>query len=209
MSQLSGGDVDVQFRDVNCRTLNAQTVNGVTRSLLAQDNLAVYKIPVHWWRVWDAPQTNLPGTPATDDLGIIYNTFLTGFTTIETGDLKAAGSTTRRAYCEFPIPPEYVDAQSAVIRANAGMKTTVADTAATLDFEVVRLAAPTTDLYAGAALDINNLVAADKDFALTTTALVRGDLLGIRLSVLVNDAATGTAVIGQLNSVALLLDIKG
>ena len=38
----------------------------------------------------------------------------------------------------FPVPPEYVAGQTITLRANAGMKTTVADGSAAIDFEVVR-----------------------------------------------------------------------
>lgn len=160
-------------------------------------------------KVWNAPATSLPAAAANDDLGIIYNTFLTGAPTLETIDLKAAGETAIYGYYEFAVPPEYVDGQAITLRANAGMKTTIADAAATLDIEAVRAADPDTDLCATDAADINSLTAADKDFTLTPTNVVAGDLLQIRVAVTVTDAATGTAVIGQVNSLALRLAVKG
>lgn len=181
------------------------------RSDLVQDDSVAFPIPLHAMRVWDAPQTNPVGTPANDDLGLVYNTFGTAAPTVETGDLKTAGSTTRRIGFQIPVPECYVAGQTAQMRLNAGMKTTVADVSATIDLEVTRAAAPTVDICATAAQDINSLVAADKTFNLTATDLVPGELLDCVVSIAVNDAASGTAVIGKWNQAlsALLLDIKG
>lgn len=180
------------------------------RSSLVQDDDQPYPIELAALRVWDAPQTNIPGTPASDDLGLIYNTFGTAPPSVETGDLKAAGATTRRVGFQFQVPPEYVAGQSITLRLNAGMKTTVADTSATIDAEVHRNGAG-ADLVATAAQSINSLTAANKDFVITPTTVVPGDILDVRVSIAVNDAATATPVIGKWNiaASALLLDIKG
>jgi predicted RecA/RadA family phage recombinase len=180
----------------------------VARAALVQDDLQPYPIPIDKFRVWDEVQTII-GTPGNDDLGIVDNTFLTGTPSIETGDVKAGGATSRKTRFQFAVPPEYVAGQTITLRANAGMKTTVADNAASIDFEVVRHAAPNVDICATAAQSINNLAAANKDFTLTPTNVVPGDILDVVCTVLVDDDATGTAVIGKVNSVTLLLDIKG
>ena len=181
------------------------------RSDLAQDDLAAFPIPLSALRVWDAPQTNIPDTPASDDLGLVYNTFGTAGPTVETGDLKTAGATTRRVGFQIAVPECYVPGETAQMRLKAGMKTTVADGSATIDLEVTRAAAPGTDICATAAQSINDLVAADKTFNLTPDDLVPGELLDCVVSITVTDAASGTAVIGQwLQGLsALLLDIKG
>lgn len=181
----------------------------VARGSLVQDDLKSYPVPVDALRVWDAPHTNAVGTPANDDLGIVYNTFLTAPPSIETGDLKAAGATTRKVGFQFAVPPEYVAGQTITLRANAGMKTTVSDGTATIDFQVARQAAPTVDLCATAAQSINSLTAANKDFEVTATDVVPGDILDVVCSVAVSDAATATAVIGKIKKLELLLDIKG
>jgi len=181
----------------------------LARAAIVQQDLQPYPITFDAYRVWDAPQTVIPGTPANDDLGLIDNTFGTAAPTIETGDLKAAGATSRKTRFQFAVPVEYVAGQTITLRANAGMKTTVADTSATLDVECVRQAAADTDICATAAQSINSLDAADKDFTITPTDVVPGDILDVVLTVAVNDGATGTAVIGQINTVELLLDIKG
>jgi hypothetical protein len=156
--------------------------------------------------------TNLPATGGTDDLGFYTGTLGTDAPTIQTGDLKAAGSTTRYARTIVAVPPEYVAASSFSIVASAGMKTTVADTAATIDFEC-RLINSTggvgSDLVTTSATSINSLTAADKTFSVTGTSVAVGDMLDIRMAILVNDAATGTAVIGAAWDVRVKFDIKG
>jgi uncharacterized protein (DUF1778 family) len=185
----------------------------LARSELSQDDNKIYSIPWTAWRVWDAFATNLPGTAASDDLSITGGTWATNTPSIQTGDLKAAGSTTRYARATFELPPEYVDGQSVTIRASAGMVTTAADTAATIDFEVYKSAknrlVTGSDLCATAATTINSTTFANKDFVVTAASLAAGDVLDVRMAILVNDAATVTAVIGCAGGVDLLLDVKG
>lgn len=160
--------------------------------------------------MWDAPSTvAVAATAANDDLAVVYNTFLTAGPTIESGDLKNAGATTRKVGFEFTVPVEYVAGETMTLRINAGMKTTVASVSATVDAQVARRAAPTVDICATNAASINSLTAADKDFTLTPTNLVPGDILDVVLSVAVNDSGTGTAVIGQINTIKVLADIQG
>jgi len=186
---------------------------GVARSGLTQDTSQSYWLPWDGFRVWDAVATNLPATPASDDLGLIGGTWGTGVPSIQTGDLKAAGSTTRYARCQFQLPPEYVTGTGLVLRLHAGMITTIAGTAATVDVEVYKsgkeFLVSGSDLCATAATSITSTTLADKDFAITGTGLVAGDQLDIRIAILVNDAATGTAVIGCIGSAEMLLTIRG
>ena len=184
----------------------------LARSTLLQESLAVYKIPLTQFRVWDALQTNLPGTSATDDLGLIGGTFATASPSIQTSDLKTAGATTRYARIEIPLPVEYVAGETVVLRFHAGMITTVADTSATLDvqcYESDSEVGISADLCATAATTINSLVLADIDFTITATSLAPGDMLDVRIAVAVNDAGGGTAVIACIGAAALLADIKG
>ncbi|KKL58345.1 hypothetical protein LCGC14_2226310 [marine sediment metagenome] len=184
----------------------------IDRSSLTQESLAVYKIPLTSFRVWDALQTNLPGTSATDDLGLIGGTFATASPTIQTYDLKAAGASTLYARVEVPLPVEYVAGETLILRFHAGMKTTVADNTATLDvqaYESDEEEGISADLCTTAAQDINSLTLADIDFTITPTALAPGDMLDVRIAVAINDAASGTAVKGIIGSAARLCDIKG
>jgi hypothetical protein len=184
----------------------------MARTDLTQENLARFKIKPTDWRTWDAMATNLPGTAATDDLALITGTLGTHSPTIQTGDLKAAGATTRYAACTFEVPHTYVAGETVTIRAHAGMKTTVADNSATVDFQVYLSddeEGVSADLCTTNAQDINDTVDADFDFQITSTSVQPGDTLQIRMAVAVNDAATGTAVIGQVGGVEVLLDVKG
>jgi hypothetical protein len=154
----------------------------------------------------------LPGTAATDDLALIGGTFGTNAPSIQAGDLKAAGATTRYARCVFQLPPEFVIGGTVQIRTHAGMKTTVADTSCVVDFSAYRSNLEDgvgSDLVTTAATTINSLTEADKDFAVDSATLLPGDYLDIRMLVTCTDAATGTAVIPFIGSVEVLLDIRG
>lgn len=185
----------------------------LARSGLAQDNFAVYGIDFAALRVWDAFST-LIATAASDDLGISTGgTWGTHAPYITAGDVKTLGATTRRARFLFTLPAEYVSAESVRISAWAGMTTTVADVSCTLDFEAYKLDLDGTvggsDLVTTSATTINSLTFGEKTFDLTSSGLVAGDVLDIRVSIASNDAASGTAVIPSIAHLRLLLDIKG
>jgi len=194
----------------------AQVLGGfdppIPRASLAQDNLAEYADDPTGWRVHDAFATNLPGTPADDDLGLVTGTLGTAPPEVQTGDLKAAGATTRYARRVVTIPQEYQAGQTFQLRFRAGMKATVADVSATLDIEAYKLdgaGGVSGDLYAGPAQDINSLTLQDIDFTITPTTLTPGDQLDVRIAMAVNDAATGTAVTGVIHKLSRLCDVKG
>lgn len=184
----------------------------IQRTGIAQTELAAYAIPWSAWRVWNAYGTLLPATPATDDLGLVGGTFATGSPSIQTEDVKALGAVDKYARCMVALPPEYEDGQTVQLRFHAGMLTTISDTTATLIAAVYKSdneAGIGSNLYAGAALDVRSLTLADKDFNLTPTTLVAGDILDIRINLAVNDGATATAVIGIIGAAYLLCDIRG
>jgi len=184
----------------------------IARSKLALDVLRKYAIPLTDFRVWDAMHTVLPGTAAADDLALVGGTFGTGSPTIQTSDLKAAGATTQRARVLVRLPAEFQSARQVTLRFHAGMNTTIADTSCTIDVEAYESdfdGGISADLVTTAAQTINSLTSADKDFVLTTTDLVAGDWLDIRVSITCTDAATGTAVIGQFGLAQLLCDVRG
>jgi len=181
----------------------------VTRCV--QRNLSEYAIPWEVWRVWDAFGTNLPATPATDDLGLVGGTFATSSPSIQTEDLKAAGSTNKYARASIVIPAYYEAGMTIQLVINAGMLTTIADTTCTLNVAAYKSDAAAgigSNLYAGAAQDIRSLTLAEKTFALTPTTLVAGDVLDVRLHIIVNDAATATAVKAIIGEVVLQCDTR-
>ncbi len=183
------------------------------RSELLQEDLAVYPVNLTHLRVWDALQTVLPGTAASDDLAISGGTYGTNNVYINAGDLKAAGATTRRARFVVALPPEYVAGQTVKIRVSAGMLTTAADTSCTVDLEAYVSGRDNTidgsDLVTTSATTMNSTSFADKDFVVTETALTPGDELDVRISIACNDAATVTAVTPAIGAIELLADIKG
>jgi predicted RecA/RadA family phage recombinase len=155
---------------------SSDSPTSVSPTNLGQDDLQKYVVPFTDFRVWDAMATLPVTTAANDDLALINGTFLTSDPTIQGADAKTTTKTNKIGFF-VQVPPEYVAGETAVLRISAGMTTTVANGTATVDAEVVRVGAPTVDICATAAQSINSLTAADKDFTLTPTNLVPGDLL--------------------------------
>lgn len=185
---------------------------GLARSKLAQDTLACYPVPWTAFRVWDAYETSLPGTSSNDDLGLYGGTFASASPAIETYDVKGAGLKTFYARFMVSLPPEYDAAETVQIRLHAGMLTNEADASATVDiqcYESDKEAGISADLCTTAATTCNSLTLADIDFTITSTNLVAGDVLDVRIAMAITDAATGTAVQGIIGSVELLCDIRG
>ena len=186
----------------------------ISRSDLVQDNLAKYAIPWTAWRVWDSFHTNLPGTPATDDLGLIGGTLGTNAPSLQTEDLKAAGATNNYARCMMTLPPEYVAAETVQIRFTCGMLTNLSDGTALLDCIVHESDLDNTvsgDLVTTSATTMNIIVPTMTtiDFSVTATALLPGDILDIRVHTAINDGSGGNPVIGYIGGAWLLCDIKG
>lgn len=182
------------------------------RSKLAQDTLKPYPIPLENFRVWDAYQTVLPGTSASDDLGLYGGTFATGSQLVRTYDVKNAGAVTLYARVRASLPAEYDAGETITLRMKCGMVTTVASSSATVDVECYKVdgaGSIGSDLCATSATSINSLTFANKDFTITPTGLSAGDVFDIRITVAVNDSATATAVIAAIGSVDLLCDVRG
>jgi hypothetical protein len=185
----------------------------IPRSSLIQDDFVSFMIPLERFRVWDAYATALPGTSATDDLGMITGTFGSAPPYIGTGDVKNT-TVTRYARVGYQLPAEYVAGQSVRLTLHAGMITTVSSGAATVDVECYKMAQDGStgmgsDLVTTAATTIRSLTFGDKDFDITSTSLSPGDWLDIRVTINIVDSATGTAVIGAILAAEMKLDIKG
>lgn len=190
------------------------TVDGsmpkIGRTDLTQDALSEFAVPLTDGRVWDALDTLLPVTSANDDIGIT-GTFGTDSVYLTTGDVKAGGCT-RYARFLIRLPAEYDAGETVVLRISGGMKTTVSDGATAVDVQCYksdRAMGISADICATAAQSIKSLTLADKDFTITPTGLTAGDILDVRITLTVVDAATGTAVIAVIGAIELLCDIKG
>lgn len=182
-------------------------------AILALTELQAFPIPLTDFRVWDALQTLLPGTPSADDLGLVGGTFGTATPSLRSEDLKALGATNKRARFLVQLPWEYIAGETVVLRFRAGMITTIAGTSATLDCEAYKLQADPddaigSDLVSTAAQTMNSLAFADIDFTITPTSLSPGDILDVRITAAVNDGASATAVIAGITSAKLLTDVR-
>lgn len=194
-------------------TVKDTGVSAQTRaSILKQDANAIFPVMLTSLRVWDAFHTVLPGTPANDDLGLVGGTFATAPPTISAGDLKAAGATTRYARFQVQLPECYDSGETLKLSIYAGMVTTVADTSCTVDvqcYKIDKAAGIGSDLCATAAISINSLVLAAKEFTITASGLVAGDVFDVRIAIACTDAATATAVTPTIAAIDLVCDIKG
>jgi hypothetical protein len=181
-------------------------------TILKQDSLAIFPVNMMGLRVWDAIQTNLPGTAAADDLALIGTTFGTTAPVITAGDCKALGATSRYARFMVELPECYEAGETVTLSLSAGMVTTVASSSCTVDVECYKIDKITgigSDLCTTSATTINSLVFAAKAFTITPSGLTAGDVLDVRLTIACNDAATGTAVTPTIAGIDLLCDIKG
>lgn len=193
-------------------TVSGDRLPVLPRASLAQLANAVFPVNLMDFRVWDAIQTNLPGTAASDDLALIGTTYGSAAPSIRTLDFKNT-STTAYARALVRIPAEFQAAETVSIRVSAGMITTVASSSCTIDIEAWEIDSDNTlgaaDLCATAAQSINSLTFADKTFTITSSGLVAGDILDVRVTIAGTDSATGTAVIGAFCRLDLLADILG
>jgi len=183
----------------------------IERAKLVTEQLK-FNIPLEQVRIWDAFQTNLPTTASSDDLALIIGTFGTDAVVIQTSDSKAT-TVTQRARFSFRLPYNYVNDAAIQVVAWAGMKTTVSDATATIDFEVYKKNDSTglvgSDLVTTTATSINSLTASSKAFDITSTGINAGDELDIRVTIAITDAATPTAVIGRIMKLYMVCSVKG
>jgi hypothetical protein len=179
----------------------------LSRTDLKQEALQSYRIPLTEFRVHDAVSSLLPAAAANDDLGMINGTFGTTGTSLQTSDAKAT-TVTQYGRVQVPLPVEYDNGQSITLAIAADMETTVSDGTATIDVEAYKNGAG-DDICATAAQSCNALTSSTLSFVITPTGISSGDLLDIRVTAAITDSATGTAVVAQITSVILKLDIRG
>lgn len=178
--------------------------------ILSLAELQPFTVPWTLWRVHDAVNTNLPGTAADDDLGLVGGTFGTDSPSIQSVDF---GGTTTTAYAraQIPIPWEYEDGQTLTLRLHAGMLT-VADDACTLDVECHKSdeeAGAGSDLCTTDAKDINSAVMSDQDFTITPSGLSAGDMLDVRIKVTGTDAGNASDdIIAVIGAIQRLCDVR-
>lgn len=195
-------------------TGNLQVAGSITprrpRTERQQRELVPFPVPLTSLRVFDAIQTNLPGTAASDDLGISAGTYGTNAPKLVTSDAKAT-TVTQKARFTLRVPEDYEDGETIKLRISGGMNTTVSDGTATVDVSAYLNGRDGTidgsDLVTTAATTINSLTFADKDFTIDGSGLSAGDELDVLITIAITDAATATAVIGAIGAIELLCDI--
>lgn len=196
----------------SCKFAAGCTITGLARSVLTEESLSPFAIPMTAWRIHDAIQTPLTGTAGTDDLCIKGNTFGTGSPSLQSSDGKAT-TITQYARCEVPIPMNFNTGSDLALRFRAGMNTTVSDGTATLDCSAYlkdeEAGITGADLVSTSAVSINSLTFGDVTFVVASTSVVPGSVLDVRIAIAITDTATGTSVIGEIGSSKLLADTIG
>jgi hypothetical protein len=193
-------------------------VGGVLKPLQPRSNLVeefqvLYPVALTLFREHDTMSTNLPSASTGSYLGVTSGTYGTAPPMLSTGNVRTT-TVTRYGRVVVPLPAEYQAGDAVAIQVHAGMQTTVADTAATVNVECWISNRDGTltaagNIVVGGAQSINSLTQADKTFQLTATTLAPGQELDIRVTLFVQDAATGGAVIANIGAVDLLCSIRG
>ena len=195
---------------INVLTLMGSLTGTVARANLVQDELAPYAIPNEAWYLFDSTIHAPLGATALSSDDLIYTVGTLGTTapTI-TGTDFGATTASQKARTRFTLPPEYVAGQTITLRCSAFTGTTVASVSSTIDFSAYRQAAPTVDIVATAATSVNALTASNKDFTLTPTNCVAGDVLDILMTYAGEDGDNLGVIVPTIVGVTMLLDIKG
>ena len=175
-----------------------------------QLDLQSYQILMTDLRVHDAMSTVLPAAAANDDMGVVTGTPGTAAPSVQGVDFGGA-STDEKCGFQFQLPQTYRDGETITLRCHAGMLTTVSDGTATLDVECWPDdgdATVSTDICSTAATSINSTTLANKDFTITPTGRVNGDLLNFRLTFGGSDTGNAGVMIPTVTKIEVLLDIN-
>lgn len=151
-------------------------------------------------------------TSVNNHLDLIAGTHGTNAPSLQTDDFGGnGGATSYYARGEIQLPWEYVSAGTVKIRVHAGMLTTAADQACTVDLEVYKSdedSTSTGDLCTTDAQSMNALAFADLDFTITATTLNPGDLLDVRITVSADDDGDAGVMKACIGAVQLLADVR-
>ncbi len=192
------------------RTLNLQgTLSELRRSDLLIEENQFYWIKPYEWRVFDALQTVLPTTAASDDLGFYPGTLGTDFPTIM--GLTAGSALQQKARALIDLPPEYVAADNVKLYAFASMQA-AANNTATIDFNCYSSDGDMTVTQvhtAGSAKTINSTSWAAVEFELTVGGLSPGSILDIEMIVDIDDSTAVANKIARILVAGIKADIRG
>lgn len=193
--------------------LRTTAINGVSlpRSGLITDEAKPYILLLDTWRVTGtgALLGASAGTPA-GAFGITYGTLGTASPKI-VSEAASGNTKTNKMRRSFPLPPEYVSGQPITVRVRAKEEVGAATVSTTVDVKVYKTdkeAGIGSDICATDAIDVTTAVG-NKDFTVTPTGLVAGDVLDIEVTGVVTDTGGTVGTVLAVYDVAVLLDIKG
>lgn len=178
----------------------------ISRSKLAEDALQVHQVDLK-----TATFTSLAGSEAA---GTFNEKVDTNVIKLE-GEVTDNETETSVGYFRFILPPAYVAAGDVTIRFRSALVKSGAPTnnGSTLDLECYEQAdaAVGSDLVATAAATYAALdTYYSKDFSVTATGLVAGDILNCKVTTAVVDSEAGAGTITWTSDpVKVLIDIKG
>jgi len=184
----------------------AQTAAGaISRADLVENALQAYGIPINQIMAADGAALAVSETDGDFFLAL-------GTNTIELqGEESISETEASVGYIQFVLPPEYVAAGEVKIRLHCKIDGAGTDNASTIDVEVYEQAdgAVGSDICATAAQTFAaKSTWYDKDFTVTATGLVAGDVLIIKVTSSVIESA-GSALAFYADPPKVLLDIKG
>jgi len=189
-----------------CLLTSAQSVAGqIGRTDLTEDVLQVYGIPVNQIMAADGAALAVSETAGDFFLSLGTNTI----------DLRGEESISETessvGYIQFVLPPEYVAAGDVKIRFRCKIDGAGTDNSSTFDVEAYEQAdgAVGADICATAAESFAaKSTYYNKDFTITATGLVAGDILNIKFTAAVIESA-GSALAFYSDPPKMLLDVKG
>src|SRR5690606_32220876 len=158
----------------------------------------IYRISPLDCRVHDAIDTVLPGTPANDDFGIITNTFGQQGGVLETPDLKTLSGQSCYFRFHFVLPHTFdplggTSTFNIKVRTNAQADNTSIMTVQAYkitggQFVGERIAADPTDINSSSPITLSFPL-------ITTSSLIGGDMLDVRVLAAVDDASGANPVV--------------
>ena len=181
----------------------------IARSELVEDALAVY--PIEFGNVLGADGADLA---ITETAGDFYRSIGTNQLLI-LGEVSngtvGADTEVSVGFFRFTMPAEYVAGGDIKIRAGVDVVGSGALGTCTIDFEAYLQSGTDgsvgSDLVTTAATAIS-ATAGNKDFVVTPTGIVPGDIFVVKMTTSV-DNTNSTAIQAQISQLAMLLDVKG
>ncbi len=207
------GTLDISGATVTYRAIVNNDVSAscaLSRSKLETNSAAVHRVRFTEMRK-AADNTLLPTASDATSMAHVVGTHGSA-TPMLTSTAGAGATTSETARFGFVLPSSYVAGAAITVRLHA-RTSDVAVTSATVDvlcYKSNKEGGVSADLCTTAATSVNSLTWADKDFTITPTGVVVGDLLDIKLVAAINDGGGGgDGAVIAIGAVEMLLDIKG